>query len=229
MDVAESASVTSYSTKFNTAPPTPSSDRRNVKSSSMEELPSDVEPEVSVSPQVQVVAHTQLCEVDETVHEIITDGYGNGYIDVVPDTEYIPPYQPRKSHFASMAQHAPQIWAITLSCSVGPTDLPLNRRRVELDIFWAPLQGVWEYVPFARYIPSWKLRLASGTSGKGVKAIAPASPAKGKGKAHGGKDGADEGGAGELAVRDERISFAREVARAVISRLPLLSRFSAWV
>lgn len=170
-------------------------------------------------------ANAQLCEVDETVHEIITDGYGNGYIEVVPDVEYIPPYQPRKSHFASMAQHAPQIWAITLSASIGPTDLPLNRRRVELDIYWAPLQGLWVYVPFARYIPSWKLRLASGTSGTGAaKAIEAPSP-KGKGKAPGGGDGYE----GELVVRDERTSVGRELARAIISRLPLLSRFAAWV
>lgn len=111
----------------------------------------------------------QLCEVDETVHEIITDGYGNGYIEVVPDKEYtayIPPYKPR-------------------------------------------------------YIPSWKLRLATGTSGKSaMKAIeAPPAKDKGKGKA---KDG-------ELIVRDERTSLAREFARTIISRLPLLSRFATWV
>lgn len=169
-------------------------------------------------------ADLQLCEVDETVHELITDGYGNGYIEVVPDTEYIPPYQPRKSHFASMAQHAPQIWAITLSASIGPTDLPLNRRRVELDIFWAPLEGLWAYVPFAQYIPSWKLRLASGTSGKGsVKAIESPEAAKAKGK------GKAQDGDAQVAIRDERSSIGRELARALISRLPLISRFATWV
>lgn len=159
------------------------------------------------------------------MHEIITDGYGNGYIEVVPDKEYtayVPPYQSRKEHFASMAQHAPQIWAITLSASIGPTDLPLNRRRVELDIYWAPLKGLWVYVPFAQYIPSWKLRLASGTSGQSAMKAIEAPDKKGKGKAQDGFDG-------ELVVRDERASLGRELARALIARLPLLSRFATWV
>ncbi|EKD03920.1 hypothetical protein A1Q2_01933 [Trichosporon asahii var. asahii CBS 8904] len=135
----------------------------------------------------------ELCEVDETVHEIITDGYGNGYIEVVPDKEYtayVPPYQPRKEHFASMAQHAPQICndedRLTLSC--GP-------ECCGRDI----------------------------TGKSAMKAIeAPPAKDKGKGKA---QDGCD----GELIARDERTSLARELARTIISRLPLLSRFATWV
>lgn len=148
----------------------------------------------------------------------ITDGYGNGYIDVVTD-DYRPPYQPRKQHFASMAAHVPQTWALTLSASIGPTDLPLHQRRIELDILWAPPKGFWAYVPLARFIPSWKLRLAGARTGQAnAKAVEPANAKN-----------SDEDGDRTVAVVDDRAGFGRELARAIISRLPLLCRLSTWV
>lgn len=106
-------------------------------------------------------------------------------VDCAVQTDYEPPYQPRKRpasiHAVDLNTEARKgtnparpptnghRYALTLAASLssGPEVLPLSRRRVELELLWdlAPAPSMWDYLPGARLVPTWSLRAAGGKSG----------------------------------------------------------------
>lgn len=104
---------------------------------------------------------------------------------------YVPPYVARKrpaphspaSSSSSIADkktlaktklptpHQPQRYALTFTAALSSAaDLPFDRRRIELEVLWdtAPAPSLWDCVPGARYVPSWRLRAAGKRSGRKV-------------------------------------------------------------
>jgi hypothetical protein len=86
--------------------------------------------------------------------------------------DYVPPYEPRRraATFKGTDKEttAHQKYALTFTAALSSgADLPLSRRRVELELLWdlAPAPSLWDYVPCARYVPAWRLRAAGKQSG----------------------------------------------------------------
>ncbi|BEJ11211.1 hypothetical protein CspHIS471_0106330 [Cutaneotrichosporon sp. HIS471] len=81
--------------------------------------------------------------------------------------EYVPPYAVRAGAFQSKTKPEGERYALTFTASLSSgADLPLSRRRLELELLWDAAQlGIWAYVPGAQYLPSWRLRAAGKLSG----------------------------------------------------------------
>jgi len=54
----------------------------------------------------------------------------------------------------------PEPFTLTLAAALAsPLPLPFDRRRIELIVSWSTPEGLWSYVPFAKYIPAWDVHL----------------------------------------------------------------------
>lgn len=52
-------------------------------------------------------------------------------------------------------------FTLTLAASMASSlPLPFDRRRIELIVSWSSPEGLWSYIPFAKFIPAWGLHVA---------------------------------------------------------------------
>jgi hypothetical protein len=112
--------------------------------------------------------------------------------------------QPKTKTTPTATTRRPEPFTLTLAASLASSlPLPFDRRRIELIVSWSAPEGLWQYIPFAKYIPAWGVHVA----GPRARMCSP-------------------GPGSEVSVQS---AFElRGLVREFVASIPLVGRFAAW-